>query len=544
MSSNQPLTILFATQTGNAMTVADWIEERAIAEGFETDLIDMADCTVDMLKSAEILLLVVSTQGQGQPPFDAQQLHTILHGDKAPRLEQLKFSVLALGDSVYSKYGNFCKTGREFDLCLENLGAERFHSRFDCDADYKPTATAWIESTLRVLKGEDEEEIASATGEQQKSESPVSLRETTTLSLSNRLLLSGEGSEKEVIHLEFSLKNSGLSYLAGDTLAIHPSNCPQLVQQLLDALDVDGNQLLPSFDGISFRSVLATRLDISSVTYQELERYAELFGTEKLKAWLISQKEHELANYLSGCDWIDIVREFPPHELSVEAFASSCLRTLPARQYSISSSPKSHAEIVHLTVAVVRYENGGRERKGVCSTYLADRLEIGDTVEAYLQPNDHFRLPEEPSMPIIMVGPGVGIAPFRAFIQERQVIENPGKSWLFFGDQHRASDFLYEKEWQERLADGSLTRLDLAFSRDDGEKIYVQQRMRENSQELYNWLEKGAYFYVCGDAGSMAHDVESELVEIIASEGGHLIEDATSYLKKLRKDGRYQLDIY
>lgn len=540
MSSSHPLTILYATQTGNAMTVADWVEERAIAEGFETDLIDMADCSIKKLKSVETLLLIVSTQGEGQPPFDAQLLHTALHGDKAPRLEQLKYSVLSLGDSGYE---HFCQTGKDFDSCLERLGAERFHSRFDCDADYKPMATAWIESTLGVLKG-GEETGAPVTGREVGSVSSVSLRDTTALPLSKRVLLSGDGSAKEVIHLEFSLPDGCFPYQSGDTLAIHSLNCPQLVEQLIDALSVDGDQLLTSFDGISLRSALTRHLDISKVTLQELERYAELFGTEKIKAWLASRNEHELANDLPGRDWIDIVHEFPPHELSMEVFASSCLRTLPARQYSISSSSLVHPEAIHLTVAVVRYESGGRERQGVCSTYLADRLEVGEAVEAYLQPNDHFRLPEEPSMPIIMIGPGVGIAPFRGFIQERQATDNSGESWLFFGDQHRASDFLYEKEWQELLADGSLTRLDLAFSRDGEQKVYVQQRMRENSQELYDWLEKGAYFYVCGDAGSMAREVESELVNIIAKEGRYSMEEAKSYLTELRKERRYQLDIY
>lgn len=541
MNTAQSLTILFATQTGNTMAVAESIEQQAIANGFDTTLIDMLDCTVDDLQAAEILLLAVSTQGAGQPPFDAQELYKLLHSNKAPSLDHLRYSVLALGDSNYEF---FCKTGKDFDLRLEQLGAQRFHPRADCDADYKMTAKTWTESVLNILSDNPAQISSDITVTTDDStQSQYLAQQLMTLPLTSRTLLSGSGSNKEVIHLEFSLADTDITYETGDNLAIYPKNCPVLVNKLLSALGLSGEQTLPSMGNTTLREALLIDFDISNITSLEIDNYAHHTDAQPLREWFAQLQEGAHPEYQQRCDWLDIIEQFPPKSLSAEDFAA-CLRRLAPRLYSISSSSIVHERSIHLTVTVVRYTSRERKRNGVCSTYLADRIALGDTIVAHVQPNKHFRLPQDPATPIIMVGPGCGVAPFRAFMQERSSSKQPGKSWILFGDQCRNTDFLYESEWQEHQTSGTLSHIDLAFSRDTEQKIYVQHRLRENSKRLYEWLEDGAYLYVCGDGAHMAQDVDQAIEEVITTEGVCSVDDARNYIAHLRKDRRYLLDVY
>ena len=360
--------------------------------------------------------------------------------------------------------------------------------------------------------------------------------------LKERILLNGEGSAKETIHLEFDLEGSGLVYETGDALAVIPKNAGDVVDGIIAASGLNAEDKVTLKDEeFTLKEALTSQLDITALSKPVLNRYNEVAKSAELEA-ILSDKE-KLNEYIYGRDLIDLLESFPIEGLTADALAGM-LRKLPPRLYSIASSPKAHEDEVHLTVGVVRYESNGRGRKGVCSTHLAERIQPGDTAGVFVTPNKNFRLPVDTDKPVIMVGPGTGIAPFRAFIEERQATEAKGKNWLIFGDQHYLTDFLYQTEWQSDLADGLLTKLDVAFSRDQKQKVYVQDRMHENAKELFRWLEEGASFYVCGDASRMAHDVDKALHNIIAQEGGLDEDAAINYVKKLKADKRYQRDVY
>nr|MBC8368592.1 sulfite reductase subunit alpha [Planctomycetota bacterium] len=360
--------------------------------------------------------------------------------------------------------------------------------------------------------------------------------------LNERVLLNGRGSAKETIHLEFNLEGSGLTYEAGDALAVIPHNAQDVVDAILAVTQLDGSSIVTLKDGeCTLGDALTRKLDATAISLPVLKRYNEIAQDDKLAA-LITDKE-ALKEYTWGREIIDILTDFPAKSITADQLAGT-MRKLPPRLYSIASSPKAHPGEVHLTVGVVRYDSNGRERKGVCSTYLADRIKEGNAIDVFVTANKHFKVPANPDAPLIMVGPGTGIAPFRAFIEERQATGAKGKNWLIFGDQHYLTDFLYQTEWQNYLEDGVLTKLDVAFSRDQAEKVYVQDRMRENGKELYTWLEEGASFGVCGEASRMAHDVDQALHDIIAQEGNMSEAAAADYVKQLKADKRYVRDVY
>ena len=362
--------------------------------------------------------------------------------------------------------------------------------------------------------------------------------------LLKRVKLNAEGSAKETIHLEFKLEEAALTYEAGDSLAVLAHNADDVVQDIITLTKLNSSSLV-KIKGESYTLLesLNSKLDITTLSLSVIKRYNELIKDNQLEELLKPENKNDLQDYISGREIIDLLYEFPAEELSADALIS-IMRKLPSRLYSIASSPKAHPQEVHLTVGVVRYHTHGRERKGVCSTFLAERIFKGSKAEVFVTTNKKFKLPVNNETPIIMVGPGTGIAPFRAFIEERKATNATGKNWLFFGDQHYSTDFLYQSEWQNYLNEGILTKLDVAFSRDQKEKIYVQNRMLENSRELFAWLEKGAYFYVCGDATHMANDVDDALHDIIEKEGGLEQEDAKAYVKKLKDEKRYLRDVY
>jgi len=535
------LIVLYGTESGNSESLADQTVKKAKSSGFRSKAVNMADTEVSKLKDIENLLVIVSTWGEGDPPETAVDFYDAFMSDKAPKLGNTRFSVIGLGDTSYEE---FCKMGKDFDARLEALGAERIYERKDCDVDYDDDYEAWSAGALKALETLAAPTASAATAATAQAPAAVkySRKNPFPAELKERVLLNGEGSAKETVHLEFDLEGSGLTYETGDALAVIPHNAADVVEELLKAATLDGECKVTLKDGeFTLRDALTTKLDITALSKPVLSRYNEFAKSDELDA-IINEKE-KLSDFIHGRDMVDLVSKYPASELTADAL-SSIMRKLPPRLYSIASSPKAHTDEVHLTVGVVRYDANERPRKGVCSTYLADRIEEGEKADVFVTANKHFKLPSDPNAPIIMVGPGTGIAPFRAFIEEREATGAKGKNWLFFGDQHYLTDFLYQTEWQSYLEDGLLTKLDVAFSRDQKNKVYVQDRMRENAKDLYAWLMDGASFYVCGDASRMAHDVDKALHDIIAQEGGLSEEEATDFVKKLKADKRYLRDVY
>ncbi|AOP14443.1 Assimilatory sulfite reductase (NADPH) [Bacillus licheniformis] len=544
---SKEVTILFGSQTGNAQGLAENAAKTLTERGFQVTVSSMSDFKPNQLKKLKNLLIVVSTHGEGDPPDNALSFHEFLHGRRAPKLDDLRYSVLALGDTSYEF---FCQTGKEFDQRLDELGGTRLHPRVDCDLDYDEPAAAWLDGVISSLN-EGQEQGASAAPAQ--TAAPQAAGGVTVYSRKNpfraevleNLNLNGRGSNKETRHLELSLEGSGLTYEPGDALGIFPENDPELVDMLLKELKWDPNAAVAVDQGenLSLKEALTSYYEITVLTKKFIQQAAEIIENEKLRELAAPENADQLKAYIAGRDLIDFVRDFGPIAAAPQEFVS-ILRKIPPRLYSIASSFAANPDEVHLTIGAVRYNAHGRDRKGVCSVLCAERLQPGDTLPVFIQPNKNFKLPENPETPIIMVGPGTGVAPFRSFMQEREETGASGKSWMFFGDQHFVTDFLYQTEWQKWLSEGVLTKMDVAFSRDTEEKVYVQHRMLEHSKELFEWLEEGAAFYVCGDKNNMAKDVQNALLEIIEKEGGKSREEAEAYLAEMKKQKRYQRDVY
>jgi sulfite reductase (NADPH) flavoprotein alpha-component len=541
---SKDVTILYGSQTGNAQGLAKKAGKKLAENGFQVTILAMSDFKPNNLKKVQNLLIVASTHGEGDPPDNALTFHEFLHGKRAPKLDNLRFSVLALGDSSYEF---FCQTGKEFDTKLDELGGTRLYPRFDCDLDYDEPAAEWLAGVLSSL---NEAEGGSHTPAQeltvQAVESTYSRTNPFKAEVLENINLNGRGSNKETHHLELSLEGSGLSFEPGDSLGIYPENDPALVNLLLEETNWDPEQMVTvnkKGEVLPLKEALISHFEITTLTKPLLEKAAQLSANENLQELLSPGNEDKLKAYLDGRDLLDLVRDFTPWIGSAQEFVL-ILRKMPSRLYSIASSLTANPDEVHLTIGAVRYEAHGRERKGVCSILAAERLQPGDTVPVYIQHNENFKLPKNSDTPIIMVGPGTGAAPFRSFMQEREEIGAAGKSWMFFGDQHFVTDFLYQTEWQKWLENGVLTKMDVAFSRDTAEKVYVQHRMIEHSQELFEWLQEGAHVYICGDEKHMAHDVHNTLLSIIEKEGGLSREKAEEYLAEMQQQKRYQRDVY
>lgn len=542
---SKDVTILFGSQTGNAQGLANKAGKELESRGYKVTVSSMSDFKPNSLKKVENLLIVVSTHGEGDPPDNAISFHEFLHGKRAPKLDELRYSVLSLGDSSYEF---FCHTGKEFDQRLEDLGGTRLYPRIDCDLDFDEPAAEWIAG---VLAGLDEAQAAgvepvqaqeAAAPAPQALESAYSRTNPFKAEVLENLNLNGRGSNKETRHLELSLEGSGLTFEPGDALGVYPENDPELVDLILEAVKWDANEKVTvNNEEVTLKEALSSRVEIATLTKPVVEKAAQLNSNKDLQS-LVSNRD-SIKAYIDGRDLLDLIRDFGPWEVSAQEFAG-ILRKMPVRLYSIASSLVANPDEVHLTIGAVRYETHGRHRKGVASTQVAERLQPGDTLPVYIQKNQNFRLPQNPDTPIIMVGPGTGVAPFRAFMQEREEIGAEGKSWMFFGDQHFVTDFLYQTEWQKWIKDGVLTRMDVAFSRDQEEKVYVQNRMQEHSKELFQWLEEGAVVYVCGDKNHMAKDVNNTLIDIIEKEGGLSREKAEAYLADMKQNKRYQRDVY
>ncbi|MDQ2770874.1 MAG: assimilatory sulfite reductase (NADPH) flavoprotein subunit [Bacteroidota bacterium] len=557
----QKLTILYGSHTGNGKKIAQQAAEASRQRGITAEVRDMNDYPTRQLAQEQSLLVIVSTHGEGEPPIAAEELHQFLNGPRAPKLPELRFAVLALGDRSYLQ---FCQTGKEFDQQLAALGGTRLLDRVDADVDYQAAASQWIEAALEKFAGAAVPIDAAlaratvataATGAASVTNSPIHppfiphsplVQFTHENPWPARVLesiqLNGRGSDKETYHLELDLAGSGLRFAPGDALAVRALNHHPLVEEVLRAARLsDSAPVRLGAESLPLAAALASRRELTVLTRDVLERYAALAPHAELHGLLADTKR--LQPYLYGRDVADLLTDFPTDQLTAQALADT-LRPLPSRAYSIASSLLAHPDEVHLTVGAVRYEAHGRRKQGVCSSFLADRVVVGDEVRVFVEHNEYFKLPQNPATDIIMVGAGTGIAPFRAFVEERMELGATGRNWLLFGNPHFTTDFLYQAEWQQQLKRGGLARLDVAFSRDQARKIYVQDRLLENSREVFGWLENGAQFYVCGDKNRLGGAVQTALAQVVQQEAGLSANDAAAYVKNLRRQRRYLEDVY
>jgi sulfite reductase (NADPH) flavoprotein alpha-component len=538
----RPVLILYGSQTGTAEGLARKTAKVAETKGFAPKVLSMEKYASVDLTAEENVLVITSTYGDGDPPDNAQGFWSWLSDDAAPRLEKTSFSVLALGDTNYPQ---FCEFGKRCDTRLEQLGAKRFSNRVDCDVDYEDAAKGWAEAVFAAL---GETAAVSTAAAAPAPAAPATTGYSRKNPFATRLLvnrkLTGDGSAKEVRHFEIALPATELTYEAGDALGIIPANDPALVSDLLGALGFDGEEAVPGAEADEFplRLALSQQYDITKPATELLKAVAERNPTCNLAPLLDPARREDLKKHLWGREVIDLVSGM------AKAFSAAefvkLLKKLQPRLYSISSSPKAHPGEVHLTIGAVRYESHGRKRGGVCSTFLADRVGADTPLPVFVQASHGFKLPTDLTRPVIMVGPGTGIAPFRAFLEERAATGATGKNWLFFGDQRRATDYLYQETLETWHQGAHLHRLDLAFSRDQEHKVYVQHRMLEAAAELWAWLQEGAHFYVCGDASRMAKDVDAALHQVCETAGGLSADAAKEYVSKLKSEKRYQRDVY
>ena len=538
------LTILYGSQTGNAKGVAAQCQAKAEEAGFNSKLVSMADYKPRNLKAETHVAVFVSTHGEGDAPDDAIELHEFLAGKKAPKLADTKYAVLGLGDSSYEF---FCQTGKDFDERLGKLGGKAIVERLDCDVDYEAEAGAWLSKLIDSLKDDfsaaPQAAVAVQTGAavQGVAAQTYTKKAPFKATLIDAQKITGRDSVKDIRHIEISLEDSGITYKPGDALGVWFKNAASLVSELISILSLNGNTEVSVADAtMSLTEALTSKLELTLSYPNFIKSYQEATGSESL-ATLMEDKA-QLRTYMAERQIIDIVRDHPG-KLSEQQLVDA-LRPLTPRLYSIASSQAEVEEEVHLTVAHVDYEAFGHRHQGGASGFLCEYLEENGDVEVFVESNDNFRLPADPNTPVIMVGPGTGIAPFRSFMQERDVQGAEGKNWLFFGNPHFTQDFLYQVEWQGYVKEGLLDKITLAFSRDQEEKVYVQHRLLENGKEVYEWLEQGAHFYVCGDAMHMAKDVENALISIVQEHGGKSEADAKAYVVELRKAKRYQKDVY
>lgn len=539
----QEATILYGSQTGNAQQVAGKLKTALESQGVEVVLSAMSDFKTNNLKKQKNIFIITSTHGEGDPPDNAISFHSFLYGKRAPKLEDVSFSVLSLGDSSYEF---FCKTGLDFDEQLEKLGGKRIVPRVDCDLDYDDQVSQWIGQVVEAMA----QNTPSKQLEYQNIPVAVAAGEKSAYDKNNpfyaevleSINLNGRGSNKKTQHLELSLEGSGLTYEPGDSVGILPENDANLVTALQLSLGFEGSEVVTVKNhSKSLNEALTLHFEITVLTKPLLQKLAVFSENDKLEALL--EDDSKLKEYVYGRDLLDVVQTFGPFNWNAQQFVDQ-LRKNPVRLYSIASSQKANEEEVHLTIGKVFYEVDERERLGVVSGQVAERIRIGDKIPVYIHKNPNFRLPENAQTPIIMIGAGTGIAPYRSFLEERAEAGIESNAWLFFGDQHFVTDFLYQTELQRWLKDGTLTKLSVAFSRDTEQKVYVQHRLLENAEEVYRWLNEGAVIYVCGDEKYMAHDVDQTLRKIVAEQGGKTEEEVTLFFNELKSQKRYQRDVY
>ena len=527
----EPLTVIYASESGNSEKLAGDVGKLARKQGFKPKVVDFADLDLATLPKAGKIVAIAATWGEGEPPARAVRAYGELMGDSAPRLDGVEFAVLALGDTSYAE---FCAIGKALDARFEALGGKRAASRADLDLDFEKPAAEWIKGALKALAPAAADNVVAVdfarAGAAEDEEAEVS-REPVVVEVVDHVNLNSSRSAKETIHLALAFEDGAPAYEPGDSLEIYPENDPQLVAEILKAAGLEGDERL--------RKALLAERDITTLSAATVERFVKATGHAEAQKLIESG---EVRAWIEGRNLIDLIETYPA-TLSAEHL-DTITRPLPPRAYSIASSRKEVGDEVHLTIAAVRYETHGRARAGVASVHVADRIRNGAKLRVRVKPNRHFRLPADPATDIIMVGPGTGVAPFRAFVQERRAVEAPGRAWLFFGDRQFTHDFLYQLEWQEALEHHSLTKIDVAFSRDQPEKIYVQDRIRENAKDLVAWLDGGAHLYVCGDAKNMARDVRAAVVSAYETVKGLSAAEAEAQVAGLERSHRYQQDVY
>jgi sulfite reductase (NADPH) flavoprotein alpha-component len=554
-ASRKKVTIYYGSETGNAEALAKRAAKAAVQRGFESTAVCMEKVNLDSLASEEFALFITSTYGDGDPPANAKTLHAeLIQPPPGFSLGRLQYAVLALGDINYEQ---FCQCGRDFDRQLDVLGAKRLFERADCDVDFEKPAENWLDGVFSVLEAAKsppahaKTELSDVIAVQSSDTSVAAGLKIGTKDhpFSAHLLvnrrLNQEGSEKETRHFEIALGSEGPSYEVGDALGIFPTNCPQLVDQIVQSLGCDGEEAVTAPDGseTSLRRALSQCYDLNRISPNLLKEIAARTDDSELQNLLNPVQTTAQKTFLEERDLLNFLLQYPGLTLSPNELVTH-LRKLQPRLYSIASSLKAVPGEVHLTISTVRYQIRNRWRKGVCSTFLADRLQLGASLPVFIHHSPGFRLPVDPNRSIIMIGPGTGIAPFRAFLQERQAIGASGANWLFFGEQRAQNDFYYKDELSQMVKNGLLTRLDTAFSRDQDHKIYVQHRLLENAGQIWDWLQNGAHLYVCGDAKRMAKDVDNALREICRTTGHLSVDQAEEYMGALRRDKRYQRDVY
>ena len=529
------LTILFGSETGHSHELAEKLAEKAAKKNISAKVVNLYDYNVKTMVEEENVAIIISTHGEGDPPDMAADFYKFITGKKAPRLPGLSYSVLALGDKSYK---HFCKTGDDIDQALKQLGAFRITPIVRCDVDYEVNAEIWMNNFL--LNITPAESIVKTQTSDEKPVEEYSKKNPFMATVLEKVRITGEDSDKEVYHLELSIEESGLVYEPGDSVGIYAKNPDILVEQILNYTGFDPDYKVTLATGeMTIRNALSHHLEITVLTFDTIQKY---FETTKLpELGKLIDDEKRLDEYLFGHDLLDILEDFP-YQWNPDKLVG-VLRKLPARLYSISSSQDAVCDEIHVIVSVVRYERKNRLRNGACSSHLADNIEVDDQIPVYIEKNPAFKLPSNGSR-MIMVGAGTGIAPYRAFMQQRAIDNKSGGTWLFFGDRRLNSDFLYREEWQKWLESQHLEKMEVAFSRDQKEKIYVQHKMLEKQEELYQWLEDGAHFYLCGDMKSMAKDVNKTLLEIVKVQGGVSPEKAEEYVKKLKREKRFQQDVY
>ena len=532
------LNILYGTQTGNAEGLAMDAATVARAQGFDAVVQGLDDVSINAFSVMKRVIITIATYGEGEMPDNAGLFWESIYSTDMPRLPDMQFGILALGDTSYDE---FCQAGKLLDTRLEQLGATRLVDRLDCDVDYEDIADEWINKTI-PLANSGNVIVPAVETSPQVVKSIWNRKNPYPAKVSVNKLLSGPSSGKEIRHYEIDLADSGLTYETGDALNVMPVNDGVLVKKLTERLSVDRDIVLEGQEK-SIVDLLTYQYEISTPSRNLIAAVEAQAKHEKFSHVLKNGDKEALADFLWGKDTLDLLNLNSEITFTADEFLG-LLKPLQHRAYSISSSPSKHLGSVHLTVASVRWREEGRDHLGVCSTFLADRVTANGTAGVFVSPNKAFRIPANDDAPMIMVGPGTGVAPFRAFLEERQMRGAKGKNWLFFGDQTRDSDFIYEQQLLEMQAVGVLSRLDLAFSRDQKEKIYVQNKMHECSVELYQWLEKGAYFYVCGDATRMAKDVDQALRDIVATQANLSADQATDYVNNLKREKRYLRDVY